>query len=211
MATRTRRVRAVRGRARPGVGRRGGVAGGRVAGAGANVVGPGSPAVCSPTWRRWCRSGPVCGPCSGGWMPTGIGMRSGMRSSLRTGRSLWSWRDRGRREQPPGFVAFLGGSPAIVVERRRQLLQSAVSRRSGGPRTADGAGQYLPVQNHEGGGRAVAGSGGRRRRPGHVAAHTNLGNTLADKGQLDEAIACFRQAIELDPKLALVHSNPGQG
>ena len=34
-------------------------------------------------------------------------------------------------EQPPGFVAFLGESGAISVERRRQLLQAAVSRRSG--------------------------------------------------------------------------------
>ena len=34
-------------------------------------------------------------------------------------------------EQPPWFVIFLGESQAIALERRRQLLQSAVSRRSG--------------------------------------------------------------------------------
>ena len=30
-----------------------------------------------------------------------------------------------------------------------------------------------------------------------------------DEGQLDEAIACYRKAIALDPKLAPVHSNLG--
>ena len=34
-------------------------------------------------------------------------------------------------EQPPGFVAFLGESLAIPVERRRQLLKAAVGRRPG--------------------------------------------------------------------------------
>src|SRR5262249_59010362 len=33
-------------------------------------------------------------------------------------------------EQPPGFAAFLGDSGAIPRERRRQLLQAAVSRRT---------------------------------------------------------------------------------
>ncbi len=32
---------------------------------------------------------------------------------------------------------------------------------------------------------------------------------LKDKGQLDEAIACYRKAIELDPKYAAAHSNLG--
>src|SRR5207245_2659714 len=37
----------------------------------------------------------------------------------------------------------------------------------------------------------------------------NLGNALKDKGQVDEAIACFRQAIALDPKYVLAHNNLG--
>ena len=32
---------------------------------------------------------------------------------------------------------------------------------------------------------------------------------LRDKGQMDEAIACFQKAIELDPKNANAHSNLG--
>src|SRR5262249_1379700 len=38
---------------------------------------------------------------------------------------------KGGVEEGGGFAAFLGESPAIAVERRRQLLQAAVSRRPG--------------------------------------------------------------------------------
>ena len=40
-------------------------------------------------------------------------------------------------------------------------------------------------------------------------AHNNLGNALRDKGALDEAIACFKKALELDPKYAMAHNNLG--
>src|SRR5262249_27686307 len=40
-------------------------------------------------------------------------------------------------------------------------------------------------------------------------AHTSLGVALAGKGQLDEAIACFRKALALDPKDAQAHTNLG--
>ena len=43
--------------------------------------------------------------------------------------------------------------------------------------------------------------------PKLAAAHNNLGDALADKGQLDEAIACCKKAIELDPKFAPAHGN----
>src|SRR5262249_24590073 len=43
----------------------------------------------------------------------------------------------------------------------------------------------------------------------YARAHTNLGNALRDKGQVDEAIASFRTAIALDPKDAQVHTNLG--
>ena len=38
---------------------------------------------------------------------------------------------------------------------------------------------------------------------------SNLGNALKKKGKLDEAIACCRQAIRLNPKYAAGHSNLG--
>ncbi|MGD0390854.1 MAG: tetratricopeptide repeat protein, partial [Tepidisphaeraceae bacterium] len=39
--------------------------------------------------------------------------------------------------------------------------------------------------------------------------HNNLGTALKDKGQLDEAIAAYRQAIALNPNLPDVHYNLG--
>ncbi len=32
---------------------------------------------------------------------------------------------------------------------------------------------------------------------------------MKDKGQVDEAIACYQKAIELDPKDAIAHNNLG--
>jgi tetratricopeptide (TPR) repeat protein len=46
--------------------------------------------------------------------------------------------------------------------------------------------------------------------PGDATAHTNLGNALQDKGQRDEAMKEYRQAIALDPKLAQAHGALGQ-
>src|SRR5262249_13974781 len=45
--------------------------------------------------------------------------------------------------------------------------------------------------------------------PNYAEAHTNLGNALLAKGRPDDAIACYRRAIELDPKLAQAHGNLG--
>ena len=46
--------------------------------------------------------------------------------------------------------------------------------------------------------------------PTNSAAHNNLGIALMDKGQMDEAIASFNKAIELDPKLRHARQQPGQ-
>jgi Flp pilus assembly protein TadD len=45
--------------------------------------------------------------------------------------------------------------------------------------------------------------------PGNATAHLYLGLALADKGQYDEASACFHKASELDPKLVWPHFNLG--
>jgi tetratricopeptide (TPR) repeat protein len=45
--------------------------------------------------------------------------------------------------------------------------------------------------------------------PKYAPAHTNLGVALEQQGKLDDAVACFRRAIELAPKLALAHNNLG--
>jgi tetratricopeptide (TPR) repeat protein len=44
-------------------------------------------------------------------------------------------------------------------------------------------------------------------RPDSPPAHSNLGLALADRGRIDEAIACYHKAITLDPKNSYVHTN----
>jgi tetratricopeptide (TPR) repeat protein len=46
-------------------------------------------------------------------------------------------------------------------------------------------------------------------RPDSAVAHTNLGDALRAKGKVDEAIACYRRAIALDPNFAQAHYNLG--
>ncbi len=45
--------------------------------------------------------------------------------------------------------------------------------------------------------------------PTYASAHLGLGNALHDQKKLDEAVAAFRKAIDLDPKLAWAHCNLG--
>jgi len=42
-----------------------------------------------------------------------------------------------------------------------------------------------------------------------VTFHNNLGNVLKDQGKLDQALACYRRALELKPDYALAHNNLG--
>ncbi len=115
-------------------------------------------------------------------------------------------------EQPPGFVAFMGYSQAIKVERRRQLLERAVGRRPGDLGLLMTLGfTYWNMNNQKDGVNerlrwfqaAVAAA------PANSAVHVALGNALADNGQLDEAIARYNKAIELDPKHAIAHNDLG--
>jgi tetratricopeptide (TPR) repeat protein len=113
-------------------------------------------------------------------------------------------------EQPPGFVAFLGESGAIGVERRRRLLEAAVSRRPGDLGLVMTLGYSYPIDQEDGANErlrwfqaAVAAA------PTNPAALNSLGAALGGKGQMDEAIASLRKAIDLDPKYAGAHLNLG--
>jgi eukaryotic-like serine/threonine-protein kinase len=113
-------------------------------------------------------------------------------------------------EQPPGFAASLGESVGIPVERRRQLLQAAVTRQSGDLGLLMSLGNSYPINQKEGVDErlrwfqaAVAAA------PANTAAHNNLGIALADKGQSDEAIASYKKAIEIDPNFAKAQTNLG--
>jgi tetratricopeptide (TPR) repeat protein len=49
----------------------------------------------------------------------------------------------------------------------------------------------------------------RAPSPGHAAMHLNLGTALQSAGRLDQAIASYRRALELDPACASAYSNLG--
>jgi tetratricopeptide (TPR) repeat protein len=113
-------------------------------------------------------------------------------------------------EQPPGFVAFLCVCVDIKVERRRQLLQAAVSRQpadlgllmtlAGTYPINQKAGLIEQLRWYQA---AVAAA------PTNPAALNNLGEALREKGQVEEAIECYNKAIKFDPNYATPHSNLG--
>ncbi len=43
----------------------------------------------------------------------------------------------------------------------------------------------------------------------HAQAHANLGAVLLDQGRLDQAIACFRRSIAINPRIPNAFSNLG--
>jgi tetratricopeptide (TPR) repeat protein len=113
-------------------------------------------------------------------------------------------------EQPPGFAAFLGDSPAIPVERRQQLLRAAVLRQP------SSVGLLMALNGSIPGYREDTAEARLRwlqaavaADPSNKAAYINMGLALQDKHLLDEAIACNRKAIELDPSFARAHNNLG--
>ncbi len=112
--------------------------------------------------------------------------------------------------QPPGFVAFLGESEAITVQRQRHLLAAALSRRPGDLGLLITLGETYRFNQEDGADErlrwfqaAVAAA------PGNAVAHHNLGVALGDKKDPAGAEAAFRKAIELDPKYAGAHYNLG--
>src|SRR5262249_32640448 len=99
------------------------------------------------------------------------------------------------------------------MERRRQLLQLAVSRRTGDPGLLMTLGITYWINRkltdketdeHRYWDQAAVAAA-----PGNAAAHNMMGVTMKEKGQLDEAIVYFLKAIEIDPKSANAHSNLG--
>jgi tetratricopeptide (TPR) repeat protein len=103
-------------------------------------------------------------------------------------------------EQPPRFVAFLGENRAIDLERRRQLLGTAVSRwpQDLGLLMTLGF-TYRFGWGHRPNERLRWFQAAVVAAPGNPAARNNLGIALGETGQWDAAIACFEKAIALDP------------
>jgi tetratricopeptide (TPR) repeat protein len=113
-------------------------------------------------------------------------------------------------KQPPGFVAFLGESRAIEVQRRRQLLEAAVGRRPGDMGLLMTLGWTYPVDKGRADEKLRWFQAAIAAAPANVAALNGLGCVLCDgKSDHDGAIACFRKALALDPKNAAAHYNLG--
>jgi eukaryotic-like serine/threonine-protein kinase len=111
--------------------------------------------------------------------------------------------------QPPWFAVRMGRSQAISVERRRQLMKSAASRRPGDVELLLTLGNTYGKEQQE-----IAESvrwcqAAVAAAPDNIAARFNLGVALYDQGDVNGAIACFRRAIELDPQFERPYTNLG--
>jgi tetratricopeptide (TPR) repeat protein/serine/threonine protein kinase len=114
-------------------------------------------------------------------------------------------------KQLPGFAAYLGESKAIAVQRRRQLLQAAVSRQPGNLDLLMTLGRTCSTNQKDWADEelrwyqaAIAAA------PANYAAHINLGSVLCDvKRDYDGAIAWFRKALEIDPNHPEAYTNLG--
>src|SRR5262249_59125323 len=86
-------------------------------------------------------------------------------------------------EQPPGFVAFLGDSPAIPPERRRELLLAAVSRRPGDLALLMTLGTHSNSKREGADERLRWFQAAVAAAPGNAAALNHPGGALDDQGQ----------------------------
>jgi tetratricopeptide (TPR) repeat protein/tRNA A-37 threonylcarbamoyl transferase component Bud32 len=112
-------------------------------------------------------------------------------------------------DQPPEFAAAVGTDTAVPVERRRDLLQLAVTRQPSNivllmalqasymesKDTLDERVRWLQA--------AIAAD------PENSGAYTNLGIALRETGHEDAGIACYRKAVAANPKNAVACNNLG--
>jgi tetratricopeptide (TPR) repeat protein len=113
-------------------------------------------------------------------------------------------------EQPAGFTAFLGEIDAVGIARRRELLTAGVRRWPRNLGLLMALGETYETDQKQGAEERVrwfqAAVG---VAPDNAAAHNSLGGALADRGELDAAIAEYQEALRLDPRLANAHNGLG--
>lgn len=112
--------------------------------------------------------------------------------------------------QPPWFWEFLTDLQSLPTARRAELLAAAYRQQPGNVNVLFGLAQLRAVGAPDAGVErekwmraAVA------VRPRSAAARNNLGVALYEQRKLDEAMAVYRQAIELGSGSALAHNNLG--
>jgi serine/threonine protein kinase/Tfp pilus assembly protein PilF len=120
--------------------------------------------------------------------------------------------------QPARFAAVLGQlRERVTPERRRAVLESALRARPGDLTLLVELGNSYPAFGLAGLGYSREEIGERVRwfqaavaaHPENVGARNNLGNALQDRGDLDGAMACYEEALRLDPAFARGHFNMG--
>jgi serine/threonine protein kinase/cytochrome c-type biogenesis protein CcmH/NrfG len=106
--------------------------------------------------------------------------------------------------QPAGFLASLGESEAIGLERRRELLQTALQQRPGDVRLLMALGGSYPINQRQGAEERVRWyQAAVAVAPEKLAAHLHLATALHDKGDKLGAVAVFRQVIRNDYTVAV--------
>jgi tetratricopeptide (TPR) repeat protein len=112
--------------------------------------------------------------------------------------------------QPVGFAAASGQHSAIPVERRRAVLELALRSRPGDLTLLLTLSSTYPTNQKDGAAERVRWlQAAVAVHPRHSAIHSNLGDALRNKGELDGAIAALQRAVELEPKLGNAHTNLG--
>jgi tetratricopeptide (TPR) repeat protein len=112
--------------------------------------------------------------------------------------------------QPPGFAVFLGDSRAIPVERRRQVLEAALSERPAYLHLLMTMGDTYPAGQKDQPGEPVRWyQAAVAAAPDNLAALHNLGTALQDRGDEAGAIACYHKAIALSPENPRPYANLG--
>jgi tetratricopeptide (TPR) repeat protein len=108
--------------------------------------------------------------------------------------------------QPLGFSAALGQHPAVPTERRRDMLEAALRYRPGNLSLLMTLGSSYLTDRRDGADEQVRWfQAAVAAHPGRISAYVNLGYALRAKGDVDGAIAWYREAIRLDPKDAAAH------
>jgi tetratricopeptide (TPR) repeat protein len=116
----------------------------------------------------------------------------------------------GMREQPTRFVVVVGSVDYIPVERKRALLERAAVSRPDVLNVLMELRFTYPVNATEGAWERVRWfQAAAAARPRNSAAHFNLGKALHDLGDVDAAIAAYKEAIKCDPSYVHVHHTLG--